>query len=127
MDKIQLFLKNIGLSEKESKLYLTGLNLGPTRAAMLSRRTGFTRQHTYDLLKSLEQKGFVSKMGKSYGQRFIMEDPKNLKNILERKKQKIEKLNIALEKIMPEFESSYNIKGAISKIKFFEEIRLFNK
>ncbi|MFA6159776.1 MAG: helix-turn-helix domain-containing protein [Parcubacteria group bacterium] len=122
MDKIQIFLKNIGLSEKESELYLTGLKIGSARAAMFSRRTGFTRQHIYDLLKSLEQKGLVSKIGKNYGQRFVMEDPKNIRNFLERKKQKIEKLNLTLEKIMPEFESSCTTKGVIPKIKFFEEI-----
>ncbi len=122
MNGITTFLKSLELSDKEIMLYLAGLKLGSTRAALLSRKTGLTRQHTYDLLKSLEQKGFVSKMGKDYGQRFIMEDPKNLTNILERKKQKIEKLNENLGKIMPEFESFYNPKGIMPKIKFFEEI-----
>lgn len=122
MSKIELFLKSLGLSDKEITLYLAGLKMGPTKAAILSRKTGFTRQHTYDILKSLEQKGFVSKMGKNYGQRFIMENPKNLENILERKKQKIEKLGNTLVKIMPEFESFYNPSGIMPKIKFFEEI-----
>jgi len=122
MNKIATFLKSLNLSEKETILYLAGLKLGPTRASMLSRKTGLTRQHTYDLLKSLEQKGFVSKMGKNYGQRFTMEDPRNLKSILDRRKQKIEKIEKTLTKLMPEFESFYNQKGIVPKIKFFEEI-----
>ncbi|MDA3814896.1 MAG: hypothetical protein PF549_00845 [Patescibacteria group bacterium] len=122
MQKIESFLKSLGLSEKEKDVYLAGLKLGPTRAAMFSRKTGFTRQHTYDLLKSLEQKGLVSKMGEKYGQRFIIENPKNLKNLIERKKQKLERLDNNLDKLLPEFESFYNVKGVVPKIRFFDEI-----
>lgn len=122
MNKIETFLKNLGLSEKEIAVYLAGLKAGPILASQVSRRTGFTRQHTYDLLKSLEQKGFLSKLGKNYGQRFVMEDPKNLKNVIERQKNKLEKLEEKLETLLPEMESFYSSKGIVPKIKFFEEI-----
>lgn len=122
MAKIDSFLEKIGLNDKEKVVYLTGLKLGPVRAAYLSRRTGLTRQHTYDILKSLEQKGFVSRLGKDYGQRFVMEEPANLKGVLERKQSRIEKMKGDLEKLMPEFESFYNSKEAVPKIKFFEEV-----
>ena len=121
MSKIDNFLEKIGLNEKEKLVYLAGLKLGPARAAYLSRRTGLTRQHTYDILKSLEQKGFVSRLGKDYGQRFIMEEPANLSNVLDRRKNQIEKTKNDLEKLLPEFESFYNSKGTAPKIKFFEE------
>lgn len=122
MPKIDNFLEKIGLNEKERLIYLAGLKLGPSRAAYLSRRTGLTRQHTYDILKSLEQKGFISRLGKDYGQRFIMEDPANLGNILDKRKNQIEKTKSDLMKLLPEFESFYNSKESMPKIKFFEEI-----
>lgn len=122
MNKIEIFLKNLGLSEKECAVYLAGLKTGPILASQVSRKTGFTRQHTYDLLKSLEQKGFLSKLGKNYGQRFVMEDPKNLKNFIEKQKNKLKKLEEKLETLLPEIESSYSFKGVLPKIKFFEEI-----
>ena len=122
MAKIDSFLEKIGLGEKEKLVYLTGLKLGPVRAAFLSRRTGLTRQHTYDILKSLEQKGFVSRLGKDYGQRFNMESPENIKNILERKQSRLERMKVDLEKLLPEFESFYNSKESVPKIKLFEEI-----
>lgn len=122
MTKIDSFLEKFGLNEKEKLIYLTGLKLGPVRAAFLSRRTGLTRQHTYDILKSLERKGFVSRLGKDYGQRFVMEEPVSLKSLLERKQNRIEKMKVDLEKLLPEFESFYNSKESIPKIKFFEEI-----
>lgn len=122
MSKIGNFLEKIGLNEKEKLIYLAGLKLGPARAAYLSRRTGLTRQHTYDILKSLEQQGFVSRLGKEYGQRFIMEEPANLGNMLERKKNQIEKTKNELKMLLPEFESFYNSKGIVPKVKFFEEI-----
>ena len=122
MDKVETFLKNMGLSEKEATIYLAGLKAGPILASQVSRKTGFTRQHTYDLLKVLEQKGFLSKLGKNYGQRFVMEDPKNLKNVIGRQKSKLEKLEEKLNTLLPEMESFYSSKGIVPKIKFFEEI-----
>lgn len=122
MNKIETFLRSMGLSEKEICVYLAGLKTGPILASQVSRKTGYTRQHTYDLLRSLEQKGFLSKLGKTYGQRFVMEDPKNLKNVIERQKNKLEKLEEKLEMLLPEMESFYSSKGIVPKIKFFEEI-----
>jgi HTH-type transcriptional regulator, sugar sensing transcriptional regulator len=122
MSSLINFLKSIGLSEKEAIVYLAGVKAGPILAARISKKTGFSRQHTYDLLKSLEQKGFLSKMGKNYGQRFVMEEPRNLKNILERKKAKIERLEKKLDFILPEIESIVSQKINVPKIKFFEEV-----
>jgi len=96
--------------------------VGPVRAAWISRKTGFTRQHTYDLLKSLEQKGFLSKLGQNYGQRFIMQEPKNIKNIIEKKKSKLNSLGKKLEMLLPEMISMIAEKEVPAKIKFFEEI-----
>jgi len=122
MTNIKDFLKKLGLSNKEVEIYLTGLKSGPVKASLLSRKTGITRQHTYDILKTLEARGFVSKSGTGYGQQFIMQDPKNLKGLLDKEKRKIEKLNLTLDKLMPEFESFFAHNGMVPKIKFYEEI-----
>jgi len=53
-------LKSLGLSDKEIRLYLTSLQLGSSLVQNIANIAGLNRTSTYDLLKSLEQKGFVS-------------------------------------------------------------------
>jgi len=115
-------LKKIGLSDKEIKVYLAGLKAGPLKASELTRKTGFSRPSTYDTLKSLINKGLVNTTGKSYNLRFVMVEPAHLNDLLERKKRDLEMLQKNLKKSLPEFESLYNPKGVIPKIKFYEGI-----
>jgi len=115
-------LKKIGLSDKEIKVYLAGLKAGPLKASALTRKTGFSRPSTYDTLKSLSNKGLVNTTGKSYNLRFVMVEPAHLDDLLERKKRDLETLQKNLKKSLPEFESLYNPKGVIPKIRFYEGI-----
>lgn len=60
-------LKQIGLSEYESELYLVLLQYGSLSAYELAEKTGMYRQATYDALSRLAEKGYVNfvKEGKS--------------------------------------------------------------
>jgi sugar-specific transcriptional regulator TrmB len=53
-------LKSLGLSDKEIKIYLASLQLGSSLVQNIANFAGLNRTSAYDLLKSLEQKGFVS-------------------------------------------------------------------
>lgn len=113
-------LKKIGLSDKEIKVYLAGLKAGPLKASQLTQKIGYSRPSTYDILKSLSNKGLVSTTGKSYNLRFVMVEPEHLNDLLERQKKDIDKLQKNLKTALPELESLYNPKGVIPKIRFFE-------
>lgn len=60
-------LKQIGLTDYESEIYLTLLQKGQISAYELAEKTGMYRQATYDALNRLIEKGFVNsvKEGKS--------------------------------------------------------------
>jgi sugar-specific transcriptional regulator TrmB len=62
-------LKSLGLSDKEIKIYLANLQLGSSLVQKIANFAGLNRTSAYDLLKSLEQKGFVSHTIQS-GKRF---------------------------------------------------------
>ncbi len=58
-------LKNIGLNSYESKLWLALLTKGVASAGELSDIAGVPRSRSYDVLESLEKKGFIiMKIGK---------------------------------------------------------------
>ena len=57
---LQNVLVNIGLSPKESKVYLAALELGPSPASDIALRSKLNRVSTYDILEKLIKRGFIS-------------------------------------------------------------------
>jgi len=53
-------LKEIGLNEDESKVYVALLKEGSSLASNISKSTKINRSHTYKILDELIEKGFVS-------------------------------------------------------------------
>ncbi len=53
-------LTNLGLQAKESKVYLAALELGTAPASDIALRAKMNRVSTYDILKKLIERGFVS-------------------------------------------------------------------
>jgi sugar-specific transcriptional regulator TrmB len=59
MNELTALLRRIGLNEYESRVY-SSLNLDSTQTASeISRKAGIPRARVYDVLTSLERKGFV--------------------------------------------------------------------
>lgn len=58
-DLIQI-LTNLGLSEKESKVYLATMQVGTGVVSQIGQNAKINRVTTYDILEKLKQKGLVS-------------------------------------------------------------------
>jgi len=54
-------LRKFGLNEYESKVYFAASRASPSSASNISRVSGVPRARVYDVLRSLEVKGFVAK------------------------------------------------------------------
>lgn len=117
---LEKILKKAGLGEKEIKIYLAGLKEERVLANFLAKKTGVSRQNTYDILRKLEKKGLVSKTGEKYGTRFTMEPPKNIERLLDKKKRELDKTKKELELAMPELDSMTKSDIFFPKIKFYE-------
>lgn len=113
-------LQKIGLSEKEIKIYLTCLRLGPASVRKIAESADINRGTTYDVLKALIDLGLVSYYHKAKKQYFIAEDPERLKDAVEEKKQLLEKTKDEIEKIIPELKSIYNKAGEKPVVKFYD-------
>ncbi len=95
-------LKNIGLTEKEIKIYLLIIKHREITAGEISKRTKDSRTHTYDTIKKLIEKGLVTCVIKNNIKFFKSVDPNKLLDYLDEKKSKIEHEEKEINKIIPE-------------------------
>jgi sugar-specific transcriptional regulator TrmB len=87
-------LREAGLTENESKVYVTLLELGPSHAGLISRRCGLHRRVVYDTLEMLIQKGLVGYIMQNNIKLFQCVHPHRLIERLQEKEK-------ALEEFMP--------------------------
>lgn len=113
MDQEQV-LKQIGLTDKEVKVYLACLQLGEASVLQLSKKADIKRPHVYNLVESLSTLGLLSQTQKREKTLYIPENPKRLKQIV---KQREEKIN----QILPSLNALYNVpRGTKPNIKIYE-------
>jgi len=93
-------IKHLGLSETESKIYLTLLKFKKCSVITLSKEIDVHRRSIYDNLNLLIKKGLVNYKIDGKTKIFEATDPKNLKAILEEK-------NKILEEVFPSLNSLY--------------------
>lgn len=91
-------LQNLGLSQNESKCYVSLLQYGSSSANEISRKSGVHRVAVYDALRGLREKGLISQIMKSSKFVFEAANPEKLNEII---KEKEEKLNEA-KKVIPD-------------------------
>jgi sugar-specific transcriptional regulator TrmB len=74
-------LRNIGLNESEAKVYLTNLELGPSPAHILVKRSGFSRPATYQAIDLLVEKGLLTYVLRGKRNLYIAESPDRLLHV----------------------------------------------
>lgn len=94
-------LQKLGLSDKESRVYLGLLTLGQGSANAIARAAGLKRPTTYVALEDLRRRGLVLKMPGSKKQMFSARSPEEL--VYEMKKNLSE-----AEHALPELMSAYS-------------------
>ncbi len=105
-------LKNIGLSEEESAIYLAGLSLGPTTILKLSKSSGLKRTTVYGIVEGLKRKGLMRIDLKGLKQTYAVESPEKLESTLEGR--------VAdLKRELPSLMALHNLQGSESAIKYY--------
>lgn len=110
---IQKILQNIGLSDKETKIYLALLELKETLPSTISRKTKVKRPTTYVILEQLQKKGLVSHIKRGRALYFQALNPHSL---LEDQYNKY----TALEKALPELLGLHEKYSSIPQMSLFE-------
>lgn len=102
-------LRKIGLSPKESKVYMGLLTKGPMGAQKIATTFGFTRPTAYRLLEDLRTKELITKQsipGKKI-KKYCAKSPDELIGLLRIKKREIEEQERELLRIISELRTTY--------------------
>ncbi len=89
---IQEFLREIGLSKNEAKIYQMLLEFGPSLVGEISVRAKIHRRNVYDSIARLKEKGFVSWTIKNNRKYFEAVNPERILDMFEEKKEKIREI-----------------------------------
>jgi sugar-specific transcriptional regulator TrmB len=102
MNKLDEYFKQLGLSEPETKFYLTLLKIGSTTVGNLAQVTGNNRTSAYDYIDSLIEKGLVTKLVKGSKSLVTATNPEeSLGYLIEEKTQETKALQEDFSKVLP--------------------------
>ena len=112
-------LQDIGLSEKESRVYLAALELGPSTADTLAKHAKVNRSTTYVQLESLMKNGLISTYEQGKKTYFAPESPEFLKRLLGKQRENITSKERDLAAILPDLLQQYAGAGERPVVRFF--------
>lgn len=113
-------LQEIGLNEKEAKVYLANLELGQSTVQEIAKKAGVNRATAYFIIEGLMKKGLISSFHKGKKQYFISADPDRLVEVLEQEKNEIVKREENLKKLLPQLQSLNNKQKDRPVVKYYE-------
>lgn len=106
-------LRNLGLSEREGKIYLALLEHGPATIAGIARTSGLHRPAIYHVLPELEERGLITVSPKGKQRRYVAESPEKLATV-------VQSLSTSLAAALPDLQRAYTLSRTRSIVKFLE-------
>ena len=125
---LELELRKLGLREKEAKVYLAGLELGPNSVQNIAQLAKITRPTTYEIIKSLEKKGLFIEIKQNKKRYFVAQSPDKILGILRIRKREIEEKEREFIRIIAALEAAYSKeKEGVKTYKGKEGLRLLEE
>ena len=120
MDELKKELEHLGLSDKEARVYLAALEMGPSPVQDISHKAHVNRATTYVMIESLAARGLMSTFQKGKKRFYVSESPDRLMSIIQVKQKELAEKEFELEKVMPMLVNLYNAEGAKPQIRYLE-------
>ena len=102
-------LKQFGLTENESKVYLALVELDSSTATPIRNKTDLHTSRVYEALNSLIEKGLVSYFLKNNTKHFKAQTPSVMLDILDEKKENLKKLIPEIKLLSNKKENDYSV------------------
>lgn len=115
-------VEDLGLSNKEARVYVANLMLGPAGVQQIADASGIKRVTTYVILESLVGLGLVSQTSKAKKTLFNAESPENLRRLLDKKEQAIKDQKAQLDELLPQLGSLSTLPKDAPSVKFYEGV-----
>jgi sugar-specific transcriptional regulator TrmB len=117
---MQRELQKIGLTEKEAKVYLAGLELGQASVQNIAKHAGVNRATAYSILAGLIEKGLCSTFEQNKKTQYAANAPEALLSVFEVKKKELEETKKYFEKLLPALQSIHNRMKDKPVVRFFD-------
>lgn len=119
-EKIKKFLIDIGLSEKESLVYLALLPVDSASVIELAESTGINRTTLYPILEDLITKKIVTEVTEGKKVRFQAEPPERFETYINNRRNQLEEQNRILSDIIPQMKAVSRKTGEKPIVKVYD-------
>lgn len=119
-DELIASIEDLGLSQKEARVYLANLMLGPATVQKIADQSGIKRVTTYVILESLNNLGLVSQSTKGKKTYFVAEEPSQLRRLLQKKEQAIKEQQSHFDAILPELNQLKTMPTESPNVRFYD-------
>jgi HTH-type transcriptional regulator, sugar sensing transcriptional regulator len=113
-------LVNLGLTDKEAKVYLAALELGKSPVQKIAQKAGVNRATTYVIIEGMMKKGLMSSYHEDKKQFFFAESPEKLSILFKNQEQELKRKQEYLEKLLPELKGLNVAKEGRPVVRYFE-------
>ncbi len=118
-------LQKLGLSDKEAKVYLASMELGPSPVQAIASKAGVNRATTYVMIESLIGRGLMSSFEKGKKKFFTAESPEQLVELLHKEEVEAKEKTRQLMDLLPELKILFAAAEEKPRVKFFEGVEGF--
>lgn len=123
MDNITKLLKELELNTKESKIYLSLLQIGPSSIQKISEATALPRSTVYQRVESLKKSGFINEEIGQKGRVIHPISPDDLLSLVKERAKESEKKVKIFENVLPKLNSFYQPSTTKAKVMHFEGVK----
>lgn len=112
-------LKQLGLTDKEQKLYLATVKLGPCGATRLAMETKLPRQTVYSLIEGLLDQGLMTQSDRRGVKQFFAK-PEDLEQVITSRQDNLKKTKALLIKELPKLLALKKRPVPLPKVQYYE-------
>lgn len=120
MDFLIRDLVHMGLSEKEARVYVAALQLGPSVIQEIAEHAQVNRPTTYVLIESLADRGLISTTQQDNKRVFIAEAPDRLLLLLQIQRQELENRERKLSELLPKLAAVFKQQWEKPEIRYLD-------
>jgi len=113
--------KKLGFSDKNVRIYLTLIGLGPSSVRNLAKKTELNRGSVYDGLKWLKDLELVNYFEKEAKQYFVAEDPDKLYDLVKKQTEELQEVDKKMKDLVQELKSVYDKGGERPVARYYEK------
>lgn len=119
MKKIHNILSKVGLTEKQSVVFIALLEVGRTKLSILSRKANLPKHVVRYTINQLEELGLVTSVKFENSYHYLAESPDKLLFLLDQKKSELDETKTEVNNILGDLKNIANPQSLLPQVKFY--------